>query len=382
MNLDSKDIKKLFFLNNNITYLNHGSYGACPKLVIDKLIFWQKELEQQPVKFFEDQIYNHLDWSRSILASYVDCHKNDIVYFPNPSTALNAVIKSLELKKGDEVLATNHEYGAMDRTWEFTSQQKGFKYINLDINVPINSTEDFIKKFESSINTKTKVIFVSHITSSTGIIFPVKDLSELAKRHNIIMIIDGAHAPAQIDLSIREIDPDIYTGACHKWMMAPKGSSFLYAKKSFQENIDPLVISWGWEPEEPGESIFLDNHQWQGTRDMSAFLTVPEAINFMENYNWKYVSNHCHDLVVEFRNNINKKFGIEKICPDSWLGQMSSFQVPFQDENELYTLMKKKNIIIPVMKWNNKTYMRISINGYNTSDDISTLIDGLSNLGL
>ena len=379
MSQNPQDIKKLFLLDDSVTYLNHGSFGACPRSVFEKLIFWQQELENQPVKFLEDEIYKHLDWSRDKLSKYIDCNKEDIVYFPNPSTALNTVIKSLDLNEGDEVLTTNHEYGAMDRTWKFVSRKRGFKYINLAIDLPISNEADFINQFSSAINLNTKVIFISHITSPTGIIFPVKKLSELARKNNIIMIIDGAHAPAQIDLSIKDINPDIYTGACHKWMMAPKGVSFLYVKKSFQDNIDPLVVSWGWEPEYPGESKFLDYHQWQGTRDMSAFLTVPEAIKFMAEYDWINVRNNCHDLVVEYRNVINKEFGIEKICPDNWIGQMASFEFPFNDDKELYAIMKNNNIVVPVMKWNNKIFIRISINGYNTSDDFSKLMEVLTN---
>ena len=184
-----------------------GKFGAkgLAYIKVDDPKKGKEGLQSPIVKFLEDEIYKHLDWSRDELSKYIDCNKEDIVYFPNPSTALNTVIKSLDLNEGDEVLTTNHEYGAMDRTWKFVSRKRGFKYINLAIDLPILNETDFINQFSSAINLNTKVIFISHITSPTGIIFPVKKLSELARKNNIIMIIDGAHAPAQIDLSIKDI---------------------------------------------------------------------------------------------------------------------------------------------------------------------------------
>ena len=164
--------KDQFLLNKDIVYLNHGSFGACPKKVFNKLIYWQQKLENQPVEFLEDKLIEYLDWARLALASYLNCGKDDLVFFPNPSAALNAVIKSLDLKVGDEVLTTNHEYGAIDRTWRFMAQKKGFSYKILNLDLPITSTDDFVKTFSSAISSKTKILFISHITSPTGLIFP------------------------------------------------------------------------------------------------------------------------------------------------------------------------------------------------------------------
>ena len=275
-------LKKLFMLDPNITYLNHGSFGACPKPIFEDLIHHQKKLEYEPVKYLDMNILDLLNKSRNHLSNYINCNINDIALFQNPSTALNTVIKSLNLQKGDEILSTNHEYGALNMAWKYICKKTGAKYIQKDIQLPLTSKDQFINEFSKSISKKTKVIFLSHITSPTALIFPVKEICKIAKENNIISIIDGAHVPGHIKLDIKDIKPDVYTGACHKWMCSPKGTCFLYVKEELQSIIEPLVISWGYEAEVSSGSQFLDYLQWQGTKDISAYLTLPYTIKFLK----------------------------------------------------------------------------------------------------
>lgn len=235
--------KPMFSIDPGVTFLNHGSFGACPKIIFDSLINFQRRLENEPVKFLANDIYQLLRESRSALSEYINCAIDDIAFFPNPSTALNTLIRSLDLKKGDQVLTTNHEYGALDRTWNFISKKRGCEYIKLNVEIPFVDKQTIIDSFKQGINKNTKVIFLSHITSATALIFPVKEIIDLARENNILTIIDGAHVPAHIDLDITELDPDVYCGACHKWMCSPKGVAFLYVKKEFQDMIEPLVVS-------------------------------------------------------------------------------------------------------------------------------------------
>ncbi len=208
MKLGSKKIKSLFNLDQNIIHLNHGSFGACPKHLLNTQFKFQKELENEPVKHLAHDITKNLEKSRIALSSYINCHKDDLVFFPNPSTALNTVLRSLNLNKGDEVLATNHEYGAMDKAWRYLSKKTGIKYINQKISTPLRTKQAFIDEFSNGLTKKTKIIFLSHITSPTALIFPVKEICEIAKKKNIITIIDGAHVPGHINLDISEIDAD------------------------------------------------------------------------------------------------------------------------------------------------------------------------------
>ena len=374
----NQNLKSLFMLDPKITYLNHGSFGACPTPVFNELIKWQKKLELEPTKHLAFDVYEYLEQSRISLSNYIDCNKDDIIFSPNPSTALNTVIKSLDLKKNDEILTTNHEYGALDKTWKFICKKTGAKYIQTDIPLPFLSEEDFIERLEAKITSKTKIIFASHITSSTAIIFPAKKISALAKKHNLFCIIDGAHAPAFIDLSIKKINCDVYVGACHKWMCSPKGVSFLYVKKNHQNKIDPLVVSWGYDSDFPSKSKFLDYHQWQGTKDMSAYLTIPYTINFLKENNWNKIRKKCYKINIWARNEINNLLDKENICDDKFLGQMSSIYMDIEaNPKNNIEFYKKYNIQVPFILWNNKSFFRISIQVYNTKEDIHKLLYAL-----
>jgi len=374
--------KSLFLLDPKITYLNHGSFGACPKPIFDSLINWQKKLELNPVKHLAFDIYNHLENSRDSLSKYINCDKDDVVFFSNPSAALNTIIKSLDLKTNDEILTTNHEYGALDRAWSFICKKTGAKYIKTNITLPFVSRTEFIESFSKGINRKTKVIFLSHITSSTGLIFPVEKICNIARDHNIFCIIDGAHVPGHIPLNIKKLNPDIYTGACHKWMCAPKGTSFLYAKKDIQNKIDPLVVSWGYESEMPSHSKFLDYHQWQGTHDPSCYLTIPDVIKFLKKNNWIEVGEQCQKINLIARSKLNHFFNQKPISKDQFIGQMSTIQIPHIDDPIEFQklLYNDYQIQIPILKWGGETFLRISIQAYNSMEDIEKLLYALKKI--
>lgn len=387
MKNDPENLKSLFQLDPDITFLNHGSYGACPRPVFEDYQKWQVMIEQHPVKFMQDDIYQYLDESRSSLGNYINCNKNDLIYVPNPTHAVANIIKNVNLDIGDEVLSTDLEYGSCDRMWFYEAQQKGFIYNRSKVSLPIIDNETFCNDFWKNATEKTKYIFISQITSSTGMILPIPEIVLEAKSRGIKTIIDGAHVPAHIDLDINNLDPDYYVGACHKWLCCPKGVSFLYVKKDQQENIQPQIMSWGWgeEYEEfkdstqlKSSSRFINIFQWQGTRDMSAFLTVPKAIEFQEKYDWDSVRNRCKKMIIDARNQISTVTNLPKICPDDWLGQMASFLFPADDVAELKnSLYNDYQIEIPAMSYNGYSALRISIQGYNSEDEVDYLVETL-----
>ena len=221
------------------------------------------------------------------------------------------------------------------------------------------------------------------ITSSTALIFPVKEICELAKSHNILSFIDGAHAPAQIPLNINEIDPDFYAGACHKWMCSPKGVAFLYTKKYLQDGIDPLIISHGFGKTPKGSKLYsgsnyLNYHQWQGTRDFSNVLTVPKLIQFLNDNDWVNVANNCHNLALYARNEISNLLDTQPISNDEYIGQMTSIPIDTDNPEKLKAeLSENYKIEVPITSWNNKHLIRISIQAYNTKEDVHKLIDAL-----
>ena len=390
MNNSPDELRSKFLLDPEITFLNHGSYGACPKPVFESYQEYQRELEMRPVKFMQEDVYRLLEISRESLSQYINCDKDDLIYVSNPTHAVGTVIHNISIKAGDEVLSTNLEYGSCDRMWTYDSEQKGYKYIQADMTLPIESKEAFLNQFWSSANEKTKYIFISQITSSTGMILPIPEIVIEAKKRGIKTIIDGAHVPAHILLDIKELDPDYYTGALHKWLCCPKGISFLYVKKKYQEGIQPMVKSWGWGEEyekfkssiqSHSPSRFINVFQWQGTMDMSAFFTVPNAIQFQKEHDWNNVRSRCFDMIIEARNRITEMTKLPKICPDNWLGHMATILFPI-DDTALFkkTLYNDYKIEIPVMSHKNHTAFRISIQGYNSEADVDHLINSLEEL--
>ncbi len=376
-------MKNSFMLSPDVTFLNHGSFGACPRPVFDKYQYWQKELELQPVQFMGEDIYAHLETARNRLGTYIGCEGNDLFFVPNPTTGINTVMNSLHLNQKDEILSTDHEYGALIRGWNRFSQETKTHFIQRDIPLPCSTHEEFTNHFLSGISQNTKVIFMSHITSSTALIFPVYEICKKARENGIITIIDGAHVPGHVPLTISEIDPDVYVGACHKWLCAPKGSSFLYVRKSFQEKIKPLITSWGNEGVDPSDSTFLLENQWQGTRDLSAFLSVPDAIEFQLKNNWDELIKKCRWQVRETRSRLEEYFELDHLSPNNeeWLGQMASIEINTEDEKKLKkNLLEEFSIEVPIFKWKGKTLLRYSVNVYNNQRDLDLLIYALRDL--
>ena len=375
-------MKDLYLLDPEITFLNHGSFGACPKPVFEEYQRWQHKLEQQPVEFMARDIYDYLKEARDSLGKFVGCTGDDLVYVTNPTTAVNTIIRSLDFGPGDEILTTDQEYGALIRAWNQYADKRGFKLVEHVTQFPMTTHEDFVNKFWSDVNEKTKVIFISQITSATGVILPAEEICRRAKAEGIMTIIDGAHVPAHIPLNISEMDPDVYVGACHKWLSAPKGSSFMYVKNSLQENVNPLIISWGSEVD-PSPSPFIYENQYQGTWDPSAFLTVPSAIQFQIDNDWESVKKRCRNLTQETRDRVYDIIKTEPICPnnDEWLGQMSSIIINIENGLEFkWMLLDKYKIEMPIYQWKDKILFRISFNAYNDEKDADRLIEVLEEM--
>ena len=374
-------MKDWFLLDPDITFLNHGSYGACSKPVFKEYQDWQKKLEDQPVQFMTNQVYSAMEKSRESMSQFVECDEEELVFFQNPTTAVTNVIYNLDLKPGDEVLMSNHEYGALVRAWKMWGEKTGVNIIQQDISMPLTTKKNFIENFWTGVTDQTKVIFLSHITSSTALIFPIEKIIKLAKEQNILTIIDGAHVPAHIPLNIHELGCDFYTGACHKWLCAPKGSSFLFVKKEHQDWIKPVVVSWGKDGDDPSPSEFIQNFQWQGTRDMSAFLTIPTAINFYIKEIKPYQA-ACKKIIQDTYSEFSSVLNTEPISAGrEWLAQLVAHPLPKNIPSNLKKrLWEEYQIEIPVFEWNGQEFVRVSIQIYNTQKDVDLLMSALRSL--
>jgi len=374
--------RSLFLLRPDIVFLNHGSFGATPIPVFERYQYWQRELERQPVEFLGRRARDLLSQSRAALAEYLHTQPANLVYVTNATTGLNIIARSLNLTRQDEVLSTDHEYGALDRTWRFLAQKRGFKYINQPLNLPVKNPDQIIANFWAGVSPNTRVIFISHITSPTALILPVQTICKLARRQGILTIVDGAHAPGQIELNLEELGADFYVGNLHKWLCAPKGSAFIYAHPDVQHLIEPLIVSWGWESETPGESRFVDYLEWSGTRDISAFLTVPDAIHFQQQMGWKELRQSCHQLAAQTRQMIEEMTGQSALYPDGpeWYMQMGTVPLPEKLDSAALQdrLYREFNIEIPVTRWRNRHLIRFSLQIYNDESDILALKKALS----
>jgi isopenicillin-N epimerase len=387
-------LRQQFLLRPDVIFLNHGSFGACPRPVFAAYQAWQLELERQPVEFLGRRFINLMRYAREVLAAYVGAAADELVYVPNATTGLNIVARSLPLQPGDEVLATDHEYGALDRTWRFVCARRGARYINQPLPLPLESAEQMVETLWSAVNERTRVLFVSHITSPTALILPVAELVQRARQAGILTVIDGAHAPGQIPLDLTALGADFYSGNCHKWLCAPKGSAFLYARKEMQHLVEPLVVSWGWNdrPDRFGKPVrsFVDEQEWQGTRDIAAYLSVPAAIEFQAEHDWPRVRAQCHELLRETRQRMAELGRATKvattsraICPDSpeWYAQMASFPLPPCDAEALQRrLYEEYRVEVPIIEWKGRQLVRVSIQGYNTFGDAETLLGALEAL--
>jgi len=373
-----------FLLDPDVIYLNHGSFGATPRTVFERYQTWQLELEREPVDFIGRRAKDLMQTARDGLAQYFHTQPENLVYMTNVTVALNAAARSLHLGKNDEVLATDQEYGAMDRMWRFLSKQQGFKYINLPINLPVTTPEKYVEEFWRGVTQRTRVIFISHISSPTAVIAPVQEICRKARERGILTIIDGAHVPGQIPLDLEALGADFYGGNLHKWLCAPKGAGFLYAAPRVQSLLEPLVVSIGWESDPPGPSRLVDYYEYMGTRDFSAFLTVPEAIRFQAEHHWDQVRSECHQLASGCLTQMTALTHLEPLYDPAsdWFAQMVTIPIPdsLDPQRTRQTLFDRYRIEVPFVTRGGHSLVRVSFQAYNTPRDLVILLDAFQDL--
>ncbi len=384
-NCSMTSLKQYFHLDPTVHFLNHGSYGATPKPVFEAYQRWQLRLETQPVLFLGREFYRLIRESREALGEYLHASGDDLVYIPNATHGVNIVARSLDLQPGDEILTSDHEYGACDYTWEFVCGRTGAMYIHQPIPLPVRTEEEIVEQFWLGVTPRTRVIYLSHITSSTALRLPVEELCRRARQAGILTIIDAAHSPGQIPFDLQQLGADLVFGNCHKWMMAPKGAAFLYARREIQDLIHPLVVSWGYHPtpDIASGSRFVDILQWTGTRDPTAALVVPDAIHFLQEHDWDAVRRTCHNLLREALERVCDLTGLPPLYPldSDFYSQMAIAQLPKCDLALLKSrLYEESRVEVPLIEWQDRQFVRISIQGYNSREDVDALLTGLATL--
>ena len=391
----------------DVTYLNHGSFGPAPRVVQECREEWSRRLERQPMDFYLREMEPALDQAMETLARFVGADPRDMVFVDNATVAMNIVAASIPLKAGDEVLLNDHEYGAVFRIWRHRCDQTGARLVTARLGameapgdshqepvVPgqIRNQADVIQPIFDCVTERTKLIVISHITSPSAIVFPVAEVCQKARALGIPVCIDGPHAIAMQSVNLRQIDCDYYCASLHKWLSAPCGSGFLYVKRRRQPELQAHMTSWGrslgGRPER-----WQDHLNWLGTRDPAPFLAVPSAIEFLEQVGIEGFRLWTHDLAQTARKKLESHFGQQALLPDSleWYGSMIAVPLPDSSykkpkPNSKHPLQQglrvQFRIEAPVMEYSGHFFLRVSCHLYNSVDDIDRLIQAIGEVGI
>ena len=382
-------------LDENIVFMNHGSFGACPAFVLDKQSELRRELESQPVNFFDLKFSELLNNVREILAQFIRCQARNLLFVPNATTAVNTVLRSLEFPKNSEILFTDHTYNACKNAVRYITDRYQVRPRIARFPVPVSDEGQILDALISNVTPATRLTLIDHITSPSALVLPIEVIVEEMQKRGVEVLVDGAHAPGMIDLNIEKIGAAYYTGNCHKWLCAPKGAAFLHIRSDKQEEIHPLTISHGYGLAETGCKKVQAEFDWTGTDDPTAILCIPESIHFMEHLvkgGWNQIRKMNHDLALTARDILKDTSELQPVCPDSMIGSMASFILPIKQDiknSSLFCrhpvqveLLEKHRIEVPFFQIPDAEYLliRISAQLYNSEEQYRYLGQALGSI--
>lgn len=367
-----RPLRRRFMLEPGTAFLNHGSFGAAPRVVLAAADRWRRRMEANPDRFVREVLPGALRGAAARLSGFLKVREKDLVFVENATAGVNAVLRSLEFRPGDEILATTHTYNAVRQTIRHVCGRTGAKLVEAPIALPVRDEESLESALKKHFSSRTRLVVLDHIASPTGLIFPVKRLAALARERGAGVLVDGAHAPGQLELDIPSLGADWYTGNCHKWLFAPKGSGFLWARSGAQAGLHPPVISHGY-----GRG-FAAEFDWTGTRDFSAWLAVPDALDFFLGMKPSRIRPYNHRLVTEAAKRIADAWGTPLDGPPQLHGSMMAIRLPDtlqrRDPNHLMgEWLARHHIVVAVMTIGGALWARISAQAYNAPADYERL---------
>ncbi|NLF06609.1 MAG: aminotransferase class V-fold PLP-dependent enzyme [Pirellulaceae bacterium] len=374
-----------WLLDPNVVFINHGSFGACPKGILARQTAIREEIEREPVDFLVRKMPPLVDRSRAALADLIGADPADLAFVHNATAGVNAVLRSLDFQPGDEILTTVHDYNACRNVARYVAERAGARVVVADLPLPITSPEQVVETVLGHLTSRTRLALIDHITSPTALIFPIERLVGALNERGIDTLVDGAHAPGMIPLDLRRIGAAYYTGNCHKWLCAPKGAGFLHVRPDRQKGIQPPIVSHGWNRPRSGYTPLQDGFDWPGTFDPSAWICVGEAIRFVNSLlpgGLTALMRRNHDLAMLGRRMLCERLRLEPVGPEEMLGSMAAVRLPDCDlspldpgeEDILYgdtryhdRLLDRYGIEVPVYHWPAAPRMvvRISAQAYN-----------------
>ena len=384
-----------WILDPDVVFLNHGSFGAAPRAVLEAQARIRESVEREPLQFFDHHYLDELDSARVALAHFIGAQPGDLAFVVNATTGVNTVLRSLRLGPGDELLVTNHEYNACRNALDAVAESTGATVVEAEVPFPLQSGDEAVDAVVRRISDRTRLLLIDHVTSQTGVVLPLKRITDEAISRGAEVLVDGAHAPGMVRLDLESLGATYYTGNCHKWMCAPKGAGFLYVREDRQESVRPLVISHGANAPAGERSRFHLEHDWTGTRDPSAWLAVPSAIRVMGSMlpgGWSELRDRNRNLLLAGRRVVCEMLEIEPPCPESMIGSLASVPLPDgkgEGIHELFPfdalqkeLFTECRIEVPVIAWPARPnrLLRISAQLYNTLDQYVYLAQALKKL--
>ena len=392
--LDRSKLRRHWSLAARSVFLNHGSFGACPKPVFEFQAKLRREMEAEPVQFLWRHYDEYVDAARAELARFVGASLRDLVFVTNATTGVNAVVHSFKLRRGDELLTTAHDYNACRNVLVEATLRAGAKLAVAQIPFPLSSTDEVAEAILAAVTPRTRLAMIDHVTSNTAVVFPLARIIRELEQRGVDTLVDGAHAPGMLPLNLKQLQPAYYTGNLHKWVCAPKGAAFLWARADKQRELQPAVISHGNNRPRPGHNGFQDRFDWAGTIDPTPWFCVPEAIRWLGRLlpgGWRELRKRNHELAVQARRLLCQRLEVEPPCPEKMLGSMAAIPLPerFQGvprsgkiDSEQLRLYDKFGIEVPCFRVGNseKRFFRISAQIYNSLADYERLADALQKL--
>ena len=385
-----------WWLDRRITFLNHGSFGACTKDVLDFQNQLRIRLEREPIAFMVRELEPLLDKARAALAKFVGARARDLVFVPNATSGVNAVLRSLTFKAGDELLVTDHEYNACRNVLDFVAKRSGAKVVIARIPFPVSGEDQTITAILDLVTRRTRLALLDHVTSQTALVFPLGKIVPELEARGVRVLIDGAHAPGMVPLNLTKLGASYYTGNCHKWICAPKGAALLHVREDRQPGVRPAVISHGANSPRTDRSRFLIEFGWAGTWDPTAMLSVPSALDFMGSClpgGWPAVMKRNRELALSARKILCEALHCDLPCPDSMVGSIASIQLSDAGSSKppktpLYLdalqekLFRDFEIEVPIIPWPAppKRLLRLSAQLYNALPDYEKLARALVEL--
>ncbi|QZZ21297.1 aminotransferase class V-fold PLP-dependent enzyme [Leptothermofonsia sichuanensis E412] len=375
-----------WLLDPEITFLNHGSFGACPVPVLEAQTRLRERIERQPLQFFSRDMEGLLDSALRELATFVGADPADLAFVPNATTGINTVLKSLKFEPGDELLTTNQEYNACRNALNYVAERFNLQVVIAEVPFPIQSSAAVIEAVIHCVSPRTRLALLDHVVSQTGLVFPIAQLIQAMTQRGIETLIDGAHAPGMVPLNLRELGATYYTGNCHKWLCAPKGAAFLYVHPDRQPAIRPLTISHGANSPRCDRSRFRLEFDWTGTGDPTAYLCVPEAIRFMGSLlagGWSELMARNRMLVLTARQRLHEALNLPLSCPDNLVGSLATIPLPDGNPQKLQDeLLNRYQIEVPIIPYPHSTSrkLRISAQLYNYPEQYIYLSEALIKL--